>query len=103
MRKVRSDPTTSGEIRAASATLTSKGQLTLPASIRRALALKAGDRLRFEAAAGEKLIVTPLRRGDPLALSGILESAARRVGDVDLAEMRRRAWSRRGRALRRRG
>jgi AbrB family looped-hinge helix DNA binding protein len=42
-------------------TLTSKGQVTIPAAVRAALDLASGDRLIFTVE-GERLIVTPVRR-----------------------------------------
>ncbi len=42
-------------------TLTSKGQITIPAAVRAALDLSTGDRLVF-VVEGERMIVTPVRR-----------------------------------------
>jgi len=44
------------------ATLTSKGQFTLPAEIRQALNLRSGDKLRFELTDDMQLTVVPKRR-----------------------------------------
>lgn len=44
------------------ATLTSKGQFTLPAEIRQALKLRCGDKLRFELTDDMELKVVPKRR-----------------------------------------
>ena len=44
------------------ATLTSKGQFTLPAEIRQALKLRPGDQLRFELTDDNELKVVPRRR-----------------------------------------
>ena len=44
------------------ATLTSKGQFTLPIEIRQALGLKPGDRLGFELTDDNELKVQPKRR-----------------------------------------
>ncbi|MBB5049982.1 AbrB family looped-hinge helix DNA binding protein [Rhodopseudomonas rhenobacensis] len=46
----------------ASATVTSKGQVTLPASIRERLGVTAGDRLDFDLSASGKLTVTAVKR-----------------------------------------
>ncbi len=46
----------------ADATLTSKGQVTVPAGIRERLAIKPGDQLRFDLAESGQLTVTPLRK-----------------------------------------
>ncbi|TMF62524.1 MAG: AbrB/MazE/SpoVT family DNA-binding domain-containing protein [Chloroflexi bacterium] len=59
----------------ADATLTSKGQLTLPAPIREAINVRTGDKLRFETAGAGKLVVTPLRRPDVLSLAGVFGEA----------------------------
>lgn len=54
------------------ATLTSKGQLTLPKAARDALQLKAGTRFAVNIAGG-KLVLTPARV-NALAVRGILKS-----------------------------
>jgi AbrB family looped-hinge helix DNA binding protein len=46
----------------ADATITSKGQITVPAEIREKLGVKAGDRLHFRLTESGKLTVTPIRR-----------------------------------------
>jgi antitoxin PrlF len=46
----------------ADATITSKGQITVPAGIREKLGVKAGDRLHFRLSESGKLTVTPVRR-----------------------------------------
>ncbi|TMG38458.1 MAG: AbrB/MazE/SpoVT family DNA-binding domain-containing protein [Chloroflexi bacterium] len=86
----------------ADATLTSKGQLTLPAPIREAINVRTGDKLRFETAGAGKLVVTPLRRPDVLSLAGVFGEASKRVGHMDITELRKRAWNRRGQRLRER-
>lgn len=75
---------------AADATLTSKGQLTVPASIRDALGIKTGDKLRFTPTDAEGYLVTPVRRGNLLDLAGIFADAGKRVGNLSIHEMRRR-------------
>jgi antitoxin PrlF len=45
-----------------SATMTSKGQVTVPADIREKLGVKAGDRLDFHLADSGKLTVVPVKR-----------------------------------------
>ncbi len=45
-----------------SATMTSKGQVTVPADIREKLGIKAGDRLDFHLADSGKLSVVPVKR-----------------------------------------
>ena len=78
------------------ATLTSKGQLTVPVSVRRAMGVTAGDKLRF-APVGDGFAVTPVKRGSVMDLDGAFASA-KRVGPLNIHELRRRAA--RGRAKR---
>jgi AbrB family looped-hinge helix DNA binding protein len=44
------------------ATMTSKGQVTIPADIRERLDIKTGDQLRFHLTHSGKLSITPVRR-----------------------------------------
>ena len=44
------------------ATVTSKGQITVPAGIREQLDIRPGDQLRFEIVDSDKLTVTAVRR-----------------------------------------
>ncbi len=53
------------------ATLTSKGQVTLPAPIREALKLEAGARLDFILQADGSIRIVPVTR-DPLAIGAVL-------------------------------
>jgi AbrB family looped-hinge helix DNA binding protein len=89
--------------RVTEATLTSKGQLTLPARVREAMGVRPGDQLRFEPTDGLGFKVTPVRRGDVLALAGAFAAAGKRVGDVSLHEMRRRVAVARAKRPERRG
>jgi AbrB family looped-hinge helix DNA binding protein len=75
---------------AADATLTSKGQVTVPASIRTAMGIKSGDKLHFTPTDAEAYLITPVRRGDLLDLAGIFADAGKRVGNLSIREMRRR-------------
>jgi AbrB family looped-hinge helix DNA binding protein len=52
------------------ATLTSKGQITLPIGLRRQLGLKDGDRIYFVTAADGSVTVQPVKNG-LLALAGM--------------------------------
>ena len=88
--------------RAVDAKLTSKGQLTLPASVRAAMGVKTGDTLRFEPANGTVFKVTPVHRGDLLDLAGAFADVGKRIGDIDIRELRRRAAAGRARKLARR-
>ncbi|MHB2009994.1 MAG: AbrB/MazE/SpoVT family DNA-binding domain-containing protein [Acidobacteriaceae bacterium] len=51
---------------ALTAKITSKGQITVPNQVRRALGVAAGDRLAFEERAGEMRVV-PIRAESPFA------------------------------------
>jgi AbrB family looped-hinge helix DNA binding protein len=51
---------------ALTAKITSKGQITVPNQVRRALGVAAGDRLAFEERAGEMCVV-PIRAESPFA------------------------------------
>ncbi len=64
-------------------TVTSKGQITLPRDVRRALALDAGDKVDFVAVEGGYKLV-PLRR-DVRAVKGRFAGRVKRP--VTLAEM----------------
>jgi len=69
------------------ATLTSKGQLSLPAAVRRRLGVRAGDRLTFvEDSAGGFRIVAQHKSGEIGEISGFLHSHARSK-PVSLKEM----------------
>jgi AbrB family looped-hinge helix DNA binding protein len=80
------------------ATLTSKGQLTLPAPVREAMGVAPGDKIRFAPAAGDGFLATPIRRGDVLALDGAF-ATAKRLGGLDIRELRRRAATGRAKTL----
>jgi len=67
------------------ATLTSKGQVTLPAAIRAALKLDAGTRLDFALQADGSIRVVPVSR-DPLAIGTVLPKPPR--GSVGESEIR---------------
>lgn len=75
---------------AAEATLTSKGQVTVPASVRAAMGVKSGDKLHFAPTDKEGYLVTPLRRGELLELAGAFADAGKRTGDLSISEMRGR-------------
>ena len=64
------------------ATLTSKGQITLPKEVRDQLNLKAGDQLRFEAGADGTLIGRPAARS-ALELIGMLKLKARKPVSIE--------------------
>jgi antitoxin PrlF len=70
------------------ATLTSKGQVTVPAEIRDRLDVKAGDRLRFHLDESGRLTITPIRRRSIFERLHELElpSLGRPVTDQDIAD-----------------
>jgi antitoxin PrlF len=72
-------------------TITSKGQTTLPAPIRRALHLKAGDRILYEIQ-GDSVVIRP--QPGAMAVFGSLKPPAGKAG-ISLEEAReksREAW-----------
>jgi len=56
------------------ATLTSKGQITLPVGLRRQLGLKSGDRIDFVTASDGSVLVRPVKNG-LLVLAGMAKPA----------------------------
>ena len=64
-----------------SATMTSKGQVTLPKAVREALQVRTGDRLDFTPASDGAFRVE-VRRKDPMSLAGILYRKGRRAVSV---------------------
>lgn len=75
------------------ATLTSKGQLTVPKDVRDSLGLKAGDRLSFEVE-GDSLRLTVERRKSLEELKGSLPARRRYEGKEAEREALRRMVSR---------
>lgn len=64
------------------ATLTSKGQITIPVEVRRKLGLKPGDRLDFIMEAGDEVRLKAKKR--PLAdLLGILKGVRKRPLSIE--------------------
>ena len=73
-------------------TVTSKGQTTLPAPIRRALHLKPGDRISYEIQ-GDAVVIRP--QPGAMAVFGALKPPAGRTG-VPIGQARaksREAWA----------
>ena len=68
------------------ATLTSKGQVTLPKAVRDALQLRTGDRLDFKSSPDGAFRIE-VRREDPRSLAGLLRRKGRRP--VSVREMDR--------------
>ncbi len=66
-----------------SATVTSKGQVTIPKAVRQALDIKTGDRLLFRVRS-DGLLEVHIQTADILSLGGILQNDG---PPVSLAEM----------------
>ena len=81
------------------ATVTSKGQVTIPADVRRALRIESGDQLFFMVE-GERAILVPAHRQSIMAFQGILQATAPYPGHQEIRETIRRE---RGEALGREG
>ena len=80
----------------ARATVTSKGQVTIPRTVRQALRVSAGDRLDFVLEAGGRVVVRPAVR-EVGELKGLLHRPGRKpvgVEEMNAAILRR---GRRGR------
>lgn len=75
------------------ATVTSKGQVTLPVSIRRALSIRTGDRLSF-AVEADRIVVE--RAPDFLALAGSIPVPADLRGKswAEIRELAHDGWAR---------
>jgi antitoxin PrlF len=72
------------------ARLTSKGQITIPKSVREALNLKEGDQVVFRVVEGARAILA--RTPDLLELAGAVPVAPE-VRGLAWDEIRRRAWA----------
>ena len=67
-----------------SATLTSKGQITLPQDVRNALELKAGDKVSFEKV-GRDYVLRPQNRSI-MELAGVLHRAGEKALTIEQME-----------------
>jgi antitoxin PrlF len=72
------------------ARITSKGQITIPKSVREALKLTEGDQVVFRVIEGERAILA--RTPDLLELAGTVSVPAG-VRGLPWEEIRRRAWA----------
>ena len=75
------------------ATLTSKGQITVPKEVRERLRVKSGDVLEFEISGDGRILVKPAQ-GHLRALKGLLRQVRKRPVSLEAME---RAIQRRGR------
>jgi len=77
------------------ATLTSKGQVTIPKAVRDLLGLEAGDQLDFVLEDGARVVLRPGNR-DARNLKGLLQRAGRRPVSIrQMDEAIRRAHKKR--------
>lgn len=76
------------------ATVTSKGQVTIPAKIRQQLSLRAGDRLQFEST-GQEVSIRVVPKRELADFAGILRSAKPFPGTRAVRETTARALARR--------
>lgn len=78
----RKEITSTGSAAMSTATLTSKGQITIPAHVRRRLGLESGDRIEFIEIDGGYAIKPAI--GDVTALKGLLRRPAKPVSVDDM-------------------
>jgi AbrB family looped-hinge helix DNA binding protein len=72
------------------ATLTAKGQVTIPADVRRRMGLDAGDRIEFVEIEGGEYLIKPAM-DDVRTLKGLLRKPAKPISIDDMnATIRRR-------------
>lgn len=77
----------------ATATLTSKGQVTIPLSVRQKLGLESGDRIEFVETTDGQYVIKPAVE-DVRSLKGMLRRPARPVSVEDMREAIRRRGGR---------
>ena len=65
------------------ATLTSKGQTTVPTEVRKFLKLRAGDKLEFKLNPGENTVTLKAVNLDVLSLRGLLKSKQMKPYNAD--------------------
>ena len=79
------------------ATMTSKGQVTIPVEVRQRMGLDTGDRIEFVEIDGGGFAIRPAI-DDVRSLKGLLRKPARKVSIEDMiAAIRQRAVTRHGR------
>ena len=76
----------------ATATVTSKGQVTIPKEIRDALGITAGDKIVFRRKETGEIVVEAANI-DLMSLAGMLKPRRKGVSIEDMNEATRRGWS----------
>ena len=76
----------------ATATVTSKGQVTIPKEIRDALGVTAGDKIIFRRKDSGEIVVEAATI-DLMSLAGMLKPKRKGVSIEDMNEATRRGWS----------
>jgi AbrB family looped-hinge helix DNA binding protein len=71
----------------AAATLTSKGQVTIPKPVRDALKLRAGDKLEFRVQNDRSAVMERPRKIDAMEIAGMFKSKIKRKRPVTVEEM----------------
>jgi antitoxin PrlF len=66
------------------ATITSKGQITIPAEVRLALKLGAGDRIAFEKLPTGGFVFNPVKKVSVTALKGLFGKPSKAVSIQDM-------------------
>ena len=80
----------------ATAKITSKGQVTIPKSVREHLGLQQGDRIDFEIVGDARVVVRPVRRSVEDVFGMLRRSDGRAVSLEEMDAAIARATSRRG-------
>jgi len=76
-------------------TVSTKGQVTIPKGIRKALRIRPGDKILFDLEGGDRALV---RKAEPNRLNAILDRLGpTKETEVELQRRLRREWSRRAR------
>ena len=76
----------------ATAGVTSKGQITIPAEVRKKLGLKPGDRVRFIEGENGEYILRP-KTGSIMNLKGFLKWTGKPVTIEDMNEAIAKGWA----------
>ena len=76
----------------ATAAVTSKGQITIPAEVRKKLGLKPGDRVRFVESETGEFIMKP-KTGSIMDLRGCVKWTGKPVTIEEMNETIRKGWA----------